>query len=139
MADMQCAPKPAVSALIVEDGSVLLVKRGCEPNKGLWSLPGGSIEPGETMREAAAREVLEETSLVVDVGDVAGVHEVISKDGEALLFHYVIIMLQAKVMSGELAPSDDAADARWVPLDQVKDYPTTPGLVDRLSSMNIFY
>ncbi|MEN6356514.1 MAG: NUDIX hydrolase [Armatimonadota bacterium] len=136
MADI--TPKPAVSALIVDDGRVLLVKRGCEPNKGLWSLPGGSIEPGETLREATAREVFEETSLVVEAGDVVGAHEVISKDGEALLFHYVIITLRAKLISGELAPSDDAADAGWVPLDQVGKYPTTPGLADRLSSMNLF-
>jgi ADP-ribose pyrophosphatase YjhB (NUDIX family) len=135
MADMRCDPKPAVSALIVEDGRVLLVKRGCEPNKGLWSLPGGSIEPGETLREAAAREVLEETSLVVEVGDVVGAHEVISKDGEALLFHYVIITLRAKVASGELASSDDAADAMWVPLDQLRDYEITKGLTEKLELM----
>lgn len=130
MADI--TPKPAVSALIVDDGKVLLVKRGCEPNKGLWSLPGGSIEPGETLRDAAAREVLEETALVVDVGDVVGAHEVISRDGEALLYHFVIITLYANVISGVLAPSDDAADAKWVPTDQVKKYPTTALLADIL-------
>ncbi|MCE5323184.1 NUDIX hydrolase [bacterium] len=132
------SPKPAVSALIIKDGRVLLIKRGCEPNKNLWSLPGGSIEPGETLRQAAAREAFEETSLVVDVGDVVGVHEVISKDNETLLYHYVIITFRANVISGEIAPSDDAADAKWVSLDHVHEYPLTPGLADRLSSVNLF-
>jgi 8-oxo-dGTP diphosphatase len=122
----------AISALVIKDGRVLLVRRGWEPSKDLWSLPCGSIEPGETLSEAAAREVLEETSLVVDVGDVAGVYEVISKDGGSLLYHYVIVTLIAKVISGEPAPSDDAADAQWVPLARVSKYPSTPLLIDTL-------
>jgi 8-oxo-dGTP diphosphatase len=127
-----CYPKPAVSAIIVQDDRVLLVKRGCEPNIGLWSFPGGSIEPGETARQAIEREVLEETSLVIEAGEVAGVHDVISRDGEALLFHYVIINFHARVLSGELKASSDAADAGWFTLDEVANLPTTPQLLDRL-------
>lgn len=130
-----CIPKPAVSALIVENGRVLLVKRGCEPNKNLWSLPGGSIEPGETIKEATAREVLEETSLVVEVEDVAGAHDVISREGDRILFHYVIVISRAKIISGELWASDDAADAQWIPLNEISAYSTTPGLSERLAKM----
>jgi len=130
-------PRPAVSAIIVDGESLLLVKRGCEPNKGLWSLPGGSIELGETAREAAAREVLEETSLNVDVGEVADVHDVIIRDDGGISFHYVIVNFYAAVVSGSLEAASDAADARWVPLTQVGDYPTTAGLMERLTKLGL--
>ena len=128
----RCFPRPAVSAVIVEGGKVLLVKRGFEPNRGLWSFPGGSIEPGETAREAIEREVFEETSLRVDVGDVAGVYDVISRDGELLLFHYIIVNFHARVVSGEVRAASDAADARWFEFDELASLPTTPHLLDRL-------
>jgi 8-oxo-dGTP diphosphatase len=132
---MNAKPIPAVSALIVQDGKVLLVKRGCEPNKGLWSLPGGSIELGETAREAAAREVLEETGLAIAVGEPAGAHDVISRDGDQISFHYVIITFHAKVISGELRAGSDASDARWVSPDELIGLATTPGLVNRFSML----
>lgn len=125
-------PTPAVSALIVQNGKVLLVKRGCEPNKGLWSLPGGSIELGETTREAAAREVLEETGLTVEIGEPTGVHDVISREGEGIKFHYVIITFRARVLSGELQAASDAADACWTPLDEIGSLAVTDGLAERI-------
>lgn len=134
---MSVQPKPAVSAIIVQNGRILLVKRGVEPNKGLWSLPGGSIEPGETTDEALTREVEEETHLKVEPGDLAAVHEVIKLDGDKLLFHYVIINKYAQPISGELQPGSDAADARWVSLDELHKYETTAGLIDRLKSMGL--
>ena len=132
-----CYPKAAVSALIVRDGKVLFVKRGREPGRGLWSLPGGGIEPGETMREAVAREVLEETSLGVEVGDVAWVYDVIIREDRELKYHFVIVCHYASVVSGELAASTDAEEARWVPLEDVPNYRTTHGLADRLKSLAI--
>lgn len=132
-----CFPKPAVSAVIVRDGEILLVKRGCEPNMGLWSLPGGSIELGETLQEALAREVLEETSLEVEPGDIAGVYDVIVKDGDTVTFHYVIISLFAKIIFGEPAAASDAADLGWVKLEDVSNYPTTAGLVERLRAFGL--
>lgn len=133
----QCLPRAAVSAVIIENDKILLVKRGCEPNMGLWSLPGGSIEPGETLKEALAREVLEETSQVVEVGDVAAAHEVITRDGDEILFHYVIINLYARVLSGDLKAASDAADARWVNLTDIANYNTTAGLTERLQSIDV--
>ena len=130
-------PRSAVSAIIVDKGKILLVKRGCEPNKGLWSLPGGSVELGETARDALAREVLEETSLVVRVGDVAAVQDVIARDGPRITYHYVIVNFYAQVVSGELEARTDAEDARWVKLSELADYPTTAGLAERIASLGL--
>lgn len=132
-----CYPKPAVSALIVRDGEVLLVKRGCEPNMGLWSLPGGSIELGETLREALVREVYEETSLVVESGNLALARDIISRDDEHIRFHYVLITLYAAVTGGELKAGSDAADARWVGVDRLGDYAITGGLMESLRELGI--
>ena len=125
-------PVPAVSAVIMQDDKVLLVKRSKEPSAGLWSFPGGRVELGETVREALVREVLEETSLVVEPGDMAGVQDVILKDQSETAFHYIIISFCARVISGELKAGDDAVDARWVELDEIDSYPAVVGLKERL-------
>ena len=131
------SPRAAVSAVIARDGKILLVKRGCEPNMGLWSLPGGGIELGETAREAVAREVREETALIVEPGKVAGVFDVISEDGGRVRFHYVVITFFAEIVSGELDPGSDAADAQWIDLARVKELPTTDHLAEHLSSLGL--
>ena len=133
----QVVPKAAVSAILMDGNRLLLVKRGCEPNKGLWSLPGGSIEPGETAREAVAREVAEETSLQVEAGRVAGVRDVIVRDGDLLRFHYVIINFLAHVIGGELKAASDAADARWFEPEELRELPTTEGLLDSLTAVGV--
>lgn len=130
----QTHPKPAVSAVIVQENEVLLVKRGCEPNLGLWSFPGGSIELGETAREALAREVLEETSLEIAVGSTVDVSDIIARSGNCIVFHYVIISFVAEVVSGTPQAGSDAAEVRWVPVEEVPKLPTTHGLPDRLAS-----
>jgi len=125
-------PKAAVSAIIIEDDRLLLIRRAKDPNKGLWSFPGGGIELGETAAEACAREVFEETGLVVDVGSVAGVRDVIGRDGGGVSYHYVIVNFRAKVVSGELIAGSDAQEARWVSLGDLADQELTPGLIDQL-------
>lgn len=127
-------PVAAVSAMIVDDGRVLLVRRGCEPNKGLWSLPGGSIELGETARDAVVREMREETSLEIEPGEVAGVRDVISRNSEGVLFHYVVITYHARVTGGALAAGSDAAEACWFGADEIDGIATTPGLAEFLRS-----
>ena len=102
---------------------LLLVRRANEPSRGLWSLPGGRIEDGETPEQAAAREVREETGLVVDIGAL-----VCTAD----LGPYVVDDFAATVVSGDLAPGDDALDARWVTLDEARALPLTPGLLEAL-------
>lgn len=128
-------PVPAVSALVTDQDKVLLIKRGAEPNRGLWSLPGGSIELGETVVDALVREIREETSLDVEPVELAGVHEVIARNPEGIQFHYVIITFRVRVVGGELAAASDAADAKWFRPEEIELLPTTEGLLERLKSM----
>lgn len=124
------APVVGVGVVIVDDGRLLLIQRGREPQRGLWAVPGGKVEPGETMRAAARREAAEETGLEVEVGDVTWVGEVIDPG-----YHLVIIDFEASVVGGKLEAADDAADVRWVPLDQASDYPLTPTMYDLVDTL----
>lgn len=108
-------PIVGVGAVIVDQGRVLLVKRGSPPLLGEWSLPGGVVELGETLRAAAEREALEETGLIVKAGEVLEVLDRIvpGKDG-APQYHYVLIDFLCTVHGGELHAGSDAGDVCWV-------------------------
>lgn len=112
-----------VGALIFEGERVLLVQRGKAPLAGYWSLPGGAVETGESVKAALVREVLEETSLEVEVGDLAEVFERIMPDlAGRTEYHYVLLDYSCQVTGGKLAAGSDSADARWfspAELDQV--------------------
>jgi 8-oxo-dGTP diphosphatase len=118
-----------VGAVILDGDRVLLVQRGQEPLKGEWSLPGGAVEIGETLEEALAREVREETSLDVVVGPVVEVFDSIRRDpGGRAEYHYIIIDYACRVRSGTptaAARGTDAADVRWVPVDELAQYRVT--------------
>lgn len=117
-----------VGAVITRpDGRVLLIKRGNEPGRGLWSLPGGRIEPGESDVAAVAREVAEETGLEVTVGELAG---------RVQRGRYDISDYFATVVSGELAAATDALDASWA---DPRELATTPGLVEALTSWGVTF
>lgn len=117
-------PIVAVGAAVCWDGRALIVRRGKEPSKGVWTVPGGAVHLGETMREAAAREVQEECGIQVEVGEVIGILDNIVHDRsgsradtggpKGILYHYAIVDFYAEYVSGELTPSDELMDAAWV-------------------------
>ncbi len=130
------AARVGVGAVIIREGRVLLVKRGGEPAKGLWAIPGGAVETGETLQAAAEREILEETGVVIRAGEPIFAFDLIEKDeAGALKFHYVIVDLRAEYVSGEPVAADDAADARWLAprdLDTLDVVPVTRELLKKI-------
>jgi mutator protein MutT len=107
-------PLVAVGAVVVNEGRVLLVRRGREPLKGHWSLPGGLLEVGEALADGLVREVREETGLTVEPVELIELLDRIHRDGERVRYHYVIADYLCRVVSGELAAASDADAARWV-------------------------
>ena len=107
-------PLVGVGAVIVRENRVLLIRRGHPPLLGEWSLPGGVLECGETLREATIREAREETGLVVEVDEMLGVYErVIRSEDARVRYHYVLIDFLCHPVAGELKAASDAADAGW--------------------------
>lgn len=123
-------PVVGVGVAVVDEGRLLLVKRGREPGKGLWAIPGGKVEFGEPIRVAARREVAEETGLEVEVGEVVWVGEFLEED-----HHIVLIDFKGTVAGGEMRAADDADDVRFVPLDEVVDYPLTRTMYDLVDTL----
>ncbi len=116
------APRVAVGAVVVHDEKVLLVQRGRAPAQGLWAIPGGSVNLGETLQAAAEREVLEETGLRIRAGKIIYAFDAIQHDNDGRIqFHYVILDLEAEAVEPihPLAPADDARDARWFSLPEL--------------------
>ncbi len=107
-------PLVGVGAIIIEADRVLLVKRAHPPIQGEWSIPGGVLEVGEFVREAAIREAREETGLIVDPGALLGVYDRILRDPEQRVqYHYVLIDFLCQRTGGELLAASDAAEVRW--------------------------
>jgi ADP-ribose pyrophosphatase YjhB (NUDIX family) len=124
-------PRPAASAIIFRGASVLIVERGKGAMPGTWSLPGGHIEPGEKARDAAARELFEETGLAVTLVGLVDVHDAIFRDGEGKLrAHYVLSVFWGRSEEGEPVAATDVRDARFVPVSEVDGYRMTPGAQD---------
>ncbi|MCC6888232.1 MAG: NUDIX hydrolase [Hyphomicrobiales bacterium] len=124
-------PFLAVSAAILRDGKVLVVRRARNPAGGLYSLPGGVVEAGETLAEAVKREVVEETSLVVEPVALAGYREVVARDpNDKVERHFVILPFAARWISGEPKLNEELSDWLWVEPTDVASMPTTPGLAE---------
>ena len=108
-------PTPTCCACILHKGRLLLIQRGTEPNKGLWSFPGGHIELGETLFEAAKREAREETGIEVEPLELFQTHDWIARDdADQVCFHYLVNLVRARRLSGKARPGDDALRTRWV-------------------------
>jgi 8-oxo-dGTP diphosphatase len=125
---------PCVGAVATDErGRLLMIKRGREPGAGLWSIPGGRIEPGETDAEALVREMLEETSLTVEVGRLLGRVQRPFLDGAVIdIRDYAVT-----VTGGTLCPGDDAADARWVAAGELNSLKITGGLIEALTEWGV--
>jgi ADP-ribose pyrophosphatase len=125
-----------VGVVVLKGSRVLLVLRGREPSRGKWSIPGGVIELGETISDAARREVMEECGLEIEVGDVIAVRDAIVNDVEGRIrFHYVLVDVVARWAGGELAAGSDIDDARWASEEELSTFDLTDGLLPVLTTV----
>jgi 8-oxo-dGTP diphosphatase len=117
-------PQVAVGAVVIHHGRVLLVKRGNPPADGEWAIPGGRVELGETLQQAAERELLEETGISVRAGEpVYAFDSIVRDDAGQIRFHYVIVDLWAEYVRGEVRVGDDALAAGWFAPDELLHKP----------------
>ncbi len=121
------APRVAVGAVVFCANRVLLVRRGRPPADGQWAIPGGAVELGETLAQAAEREIREETGIRIEAQAPIYVFDMVERDPSGRVrFHYVIVDLAARFIGGELRAGDDAAEARWVSADEMQDLQVSP-------------
>jgi 8-oxo-dGTP diphosphatase len=114
------APIVTVGTIIRQGDRLVLIRRGKEPSRGLWTFPGGAIELGESLQEAARREAREETGLDVRIGEVATVVDnVVRDDAGRVRYHYVIVDFLAEPRGGTLQPGTDVSEARWFRLSEL--------------------
>ena len=126
-------PVPGVGAVIIDGhGRLLLVRRGSGPATGLWAVPGGKVERGESVRDAVRREVREETGLEVEVGDPVWAGESIGP-GDPPSWHYVIVDFRATVTGGDLRAGDDALEVAWAGEEELATWPLVPTMYDLLA------
>ena len=122
-------PYLAVSAAIFRDGRVLIVRRGRAPAHGLYTLPGGGVELGETLEEAVIREVREETALNIEPVGLAGYRQAIARDAEGRVErHFVILPFAARWIDGEVSLNEELAEAHWLEPAALSGLKTTEGL-----------
>jgi 8-oxo-dGTP diphosphatase len=128
-------PILAVSAAIIRDGKVLIVRRARPPAGGLYTLPGGGVEPGETLFEAVIREVREETALEVEPMGIAGYREAIGRDaGGRVERHYVILPFAARWLAGEPVLNEELSEAMWLDPPDIAGLETTAGLAEIIAA-----
>ena len=121
-------PILGIGAIIFRRGKILLAERGKEPLKGYWSLPGGALETGERLKDGLRREVLEETGLIVEPGEVFEIFERIMPDKKGNPeYHYVLLDYICRVTGGKLAAASDCSDAVWVSRKKLNGYKLTEG------------
>jgi ADP-ribose pyrophosphatase YjhB (NUDIX family) len=124
-------PIVAVSAAIVRDGRVLIARRARAPANGIYTLPGGVVEVGETLHEAVRREIMEETGLTIEPVALAGYSERIARDrNDGVELHFVILPFAARWLAGEPNVNEELAEVRWLLPSELAALPTTEGLAE---------
>jgi ADP-ribose pyrophosphatase len=119
-------PIVGVGAIVVRDGKVLLVKRAAAPSRGLWAIPGGSLELGESLQSGAEREILEETGILIKAGAPVYTFDFLEYDDhKRLQYHFVIVDMEAEYVGGDVRAADDALDARWLSPDDLREMPVS--------------
>ena len=126
------SPAVGIGVIVFNKDSVLIEKRGNEPGKGEWNLPGGTLMLGERIFECAKREVFEEAGIEIEPIGIAKVYELIEEENKRIKFHYVIIDVVAEYLSGEIRVGSDALDLKWIKLEEVKDYPLPERVKDAI-------
>ena len=115
-------PRVGVGAVVVHEGRVLLIRRGKEPLRGRWVVPGGTVEAGETLHDALVREVREETGVTVRPREVVFVFDRILREGEEVRYHYVIVDYLCEYVGGTPRAGSDAEDAAFVAPERLGEY-----------------
>ena len=119
-------PIVGAGALMIENGKLLLIKRGAKPGQGKWSIPGGLVELGERVQDTIVREVKEECGLDIEVERLMDVFDSITRDEKGRIqYQFVVVNFLAKIKGGILKNADDVLEARWVPLNEVEEYNLT--------------
>jgi len=116
------APVVGVGGVLIRDGKVLLIRRGKPPLYGRWVVPGGTVELGESLEQALVREMREETGLEVVPLEVLTVFDRIERDGDRVVYHYVIVDYLCRWLGGEARAASDALEAAWAALDDLPRY-----------------
>lgn len=130
------SPRVGVGAVVIREGRVLLVLRGAAPSSGLWAVPGGSLKLGETLREGAEREILEETGIAIRTKEPVYVGDLIERDAEGKIrFHYAVIDYAADYLGGEVRGADDALEARWASPEEVAGLAVTDTTLKMLRNL----
>jgi 8-oxo-dGTP diphosphatase len=137
-------PLVGVGVMLTRNNTLLLVKRKFDPDAGYWAIPGGHLDLGERVEDAAVREAYEETGFIVKVTKLAGIiNKIMYDDDGKVEYHYVLINYFVEQVEGaknqEPVPDSDALDAKFVPFDELKEYTLTESLIELLKQLNIGY
>jgi ADP-ribose pyrophosphatase len=120
------APIVAAGVIIRKDGEIVLIQRDREPSKGLWTFPGGAVELGETIRQAARREAMEETGLAVEIGQVVSVTDNVVRDAKGRVqYHYVIVDFEARPVGGSLRAGAEVRNICWADAHDIESLDMT--------------
>lgn len=135
MSKNEMAPISGVSMCVVKDNKVLLAKRANPTSYGLWSFPGGHVEKGEALRDAALRELAEETGINAEIVKLIDTIDIIHRDSSGEIeAHFILSVFLGNWIGGEAVADSDASDVRWVSADEVEQLQTTPGTAELVSA-----